>query len=108
VPLVGEVARHPADGLRRDKALFAELGGGAERVARENAGPVEFQRSGPGLPGASARVARPGSPSGRPGPTPIRSAHPPGQRHDRGPTKRAATRHESVRPKWGRVRDQRT
>jgi hypothetical protein len=51
VPLVGEVARHPADGLRRVKALFAELGEGAERVARENAGLVEFQRSGPGLPG---------------------------------------------------------
>jgi enoyl-CoA hydratase/carnithine racemase len=51
VALAREVARHPPEGLRRMKALFAELDGSAARIARENAGLVAFQRGGPGLPG---------------------------------------------------------
>lgn len=48
--LAGELAAHPPEGLRRIKALFRELAGGAARVARENEILVEFQRHGAGLP----------------------------------------------------------
>lgn len=49
--LAGAVAAHPPEGTRRLKALFRELDGTlAERVARENAALVDFQRHGAGLP----------------------------------------------------------
>ena len=48
--LASELAVLPADGLRRIKALFRELGGGAARVARENEILLDFQRHGAGLP----------------------------------------------------------
>jgi len=48
--LAGELARFPADGLRRMKGLFREAEGTDARVARENAVLVEWQRTGPGLP----------------------------------------------------------
>jgi enoyl-CoA hydratase/carnithine racemase len=48
--LARELAAHPADGLRRLKALFRELDGMPARVARENDGLVAWQRTGSGLP----------------------------------------------------------
>jgi enoyl-CoA hydratase/carnithine racemase len=48
--LAREIGVHPPEGLRRVKALFRELDGGAERVALENDRLVEFQRHGAGLP----------------------------------------------------------
>jgi enoyl-CoA hydratase/carnithine racemase len=48
--LAGELAVHPADGLRRLKALFRELDGMPARVALENDGLVAWQRTGAGLP----------------------------------------------------------
>jgi len=50
VALAVEVASHPAAGIRRLKDRFRALEGSAGRVAVENAGLVEFQRSGGGLP----------------------------------------------------------
>jgi enoyl-CoA hydratase/carnithine racemase len=50
VELARELAGHPADGLRRLKALFRELDGMSARVARENDGLVAWQRTGSGLP----------------------------------------------------------
>jgi enoyl-CoA hydratase/carnithine racemase len=50
VELATELAAHPADGLRRLKALFRELSGSEHRVARENEILVEWQRHGAGLP----------------------------------------------------------
>jgi enoyl-CoA hydratase/carnithine racemase len=50
VELARELAAHPADGLRRLKALFRELDGMPARVARENDGLVAWQRTGSGLP----------------------------------------------------------
>ena len=56
IALAGEVAAHPADGLRRLKALFAELEGGGARTARENEALVDWQRHGAGLPSGRARA----------------------------------------------------
>ena len=50
IALAAEVAAHPPDGLRRLKALFAELDGGGARTARENDVLVDWQRHGAGLP----------------------------------------------------------
>ena len=50
VELAREIAVHPADGLRRLKALFRDLGDADARVARENEGLVEWQRTGGALP----------------------------------------------------------
>ena len=49
--LAREIAAHPPQGVRRVKALFGELDRTAARVTRENAGLIEWQRGGPGLPG---------------------------------------------------------
>lgn len=48
--LAHEIAAHPADGLRHLKGLFRAYEGTEDRVARENAEIVEFQRTGGGLP----------------------------------------------------------
>jgi enoyl-CoA hydratase/carnithine racemase len=48
--LAAEIAVHPADGLRHLKDLFRAYEGTTDRVARENAEIVEFQRTGGGLP----------------------------------------------------------
>jgi enoyl-CoA hydratase len=48
--LAGQIAQHPAAGLRHLKDLFREYEGTKYRVARENAEIVEFQRTGGGLP----------------------------------------------------------
>jgi enoyl-CoA hydratase/carnithine racemase len=48
--LARDIARHPADGLRHLKDLFREYEQTKDRVARENAEIVEFQRAGAGLP----------------------------------------------------------
>jgi enoyl-CoA hydratase/carnithine racemase len=50
VALAGELAGHPPDGLRRLKALFAELDGSGRRTAHENDVLVDWQRHGAGLP----------------------------------------------------------
>jgi len=50
ITLAREVAAHDPAGVRALKAMFAELGHGAERVARENELLVEWQRTGSGLP----------------------------------------------------------
>jgi enoyl-CoA hydratase/carnithine racemase len=50
IALAGQIAQHPAAGLRHLKDLFREYEGTKYRVARENAEIVEFQRSGGGLP----------------------------------------------------------
>lgn len=50
IELARELAAHPAGGLRRLKALFRELDGMPDRVARENDGLVAWQRTGAGLP----------------------------------------------------------
>jgi enoyl-CoA hydratase/carnithine racemase len=50
IALAGEIAAHPADGLRHLKDLFREYEATKYRVARENAEIVEFQRTGGGLP----------------------------------------------------------
>jgi enoyl-CoA hydratase/carnithine racemase len=55
--LAREVVAHGAGGLRQLKAMFAELEGLAERVARENELLVAWQRDGEGLR-AQARGAR--------------------------------------------------
>lgn len=52
VELARELARHPADGLRRLKGMFSDLDGTAVRVAQENALLNRWQRRGPGLPAA--------------------------------------------------------
>ena len=48
--LAAEIAVHPAEGLRHLKDLFRAYEGTTDRVARENAEIVEFQRTGGGLP----------------------------------------------------------
>ena len=48
--LAGEVAAGRPEGLRRLKAMFAELEGDADRVAYENDRLMDFQRTGTGLP----------------------------------------------------------
>ena len=50
IALAREVAAHDPAGVRALKAMFAELGQGPERVARENQLLVEWQRTGAGLP----------------------------------------------------------
>lgn len=50
--LAREIAEHPPEGLRRLKAMFRDLDGGARRVAHENAQLEAFQRDGVGLPQA--------------------------------------------------------
>jgi enoyl-CoA hydratase len=55
VALARELAAHPPEGLRRLKAMFRELTGAADHVARENALLVEWQRSGAGLPQGGLR-----------------------------------------------------
>lgn len=50
IALARELAAHPPEGLRRIKAMFRELTGAADHVARENAVLVEWQRTGAGLP----------------------------------------------------------
>jgi enoyl-CoA hydratase/carnithine racemase len=50
IELARELAAHPADGLRRIKALFRELDHMPARVALENDGLVAWQRTGAGLP----------------------------------------------------------
>jgi enoyl-CoA hydratase/carnithine racemase len=54
IALAREVAAHPPDGLRRLKALFAELDGSGRRTARENEVLVDWQRHGAGLPSGRA------------------------------------------------------
>jgi enoyl-CoA hydratase len=48
--LAREIAAHPPAGLRHLKELFRAYEGMEDRVARENAEIVEFQRTGGGLP----------------------------------------------------------
>jgi enoyl-CoA hydratase/carnithine racemase len=48
--LAAELAAHPAEGVRRLKAMFRDFEGGADRVARENAILVDWQSHGSGLP----------------------------------------------------------
>jgi enoyl-CoA hydratase len=48
--LAAELAAHPPEGVRRLKTLFRDFEGSAERVARENAVLVDWQRHGAGLP----------------------------------------------------------
>ena len=52
VALAQELARHPADGLRRLKRMFSDFDGIAARVAHENTILNRWQRRGPGLPSA--------------------------------------------------------
>ena len=52
VSLGQELARHPAEGLRRLKGMFADFDGLSARVQRENAILNAWQRRGPGLPSA--------------------------------------------------------
>lgn len=52
VALAQELARHPAEGLRRLKRMFADFDGTTGRVARENVILNRWQRRGPGLPSA--------------------------------------------------------
>ena len=53
--LAGELAAHPAEGLRHLKQLFRDYEDTAARVARENGEIVEFQRTGGGLPYGGVR-----------------------------------------------------
>ncbi len=55
IALAGELAAHPADGLRHLKQLFRDYEDTAARVARENGEIVEFQRTGGGLPYGGVR-----------------------------------------------------
>ncbi len=48
--LAASLGERPADGLRRMKRLFLDLGGSASRVEHENRELVDFQRHGSGLP----------------------------------------------------------
>ncbi len=50
VELAAQLARNNPAGLRRLKRMFAEYDGTADRIARENAELVDFQRHGGGLP----------------------------------------------------------
>jgi enoyl-CoA hydratase len=50
IALARELAVHPPAGLRHIKQLFREYEATKDRVARENAEIVEFQRAGAGLP----------------------------------------------------------
>ncbi len=55
IALAGELAAHPAAGLRHLKRLFRDYEHTAARVARENGEIVEFQRTGGGLPYGGVR-----------------------------------------------------
>ena len=55
IALAGELAAHPAEGLRHLKRLFRDYEDTAARVARENGEIVEFQRTGGGLPYGGVR-----------------------------------------------------
>ncbi|HEX5922246.1 MAG TPA: enoyl-CoA hydratase-related protein [Baekduia sp.] len=55
IALAGELAAHPAEGLRHLKRLFRDYEHTAARVARENGEIVEFQRTGGGLPYGGVR-----------------------------------------------------
>jgi enoyl-CoA hydratase/carnithine racemase len=55
IALAGELAAHPAEGLRHLKRLFRDYEHTAARVARENVEIVEFQRTGGGLPYGGVR-----------------------------------------------------
>jgi enoyl-CoA hydratase/carnithine racemase len=48
--LAADLAERPAEGLRRMKRLFLDLGDGPARVEHENDELVDFQRHGSGLP----------------------------------------------------------
>ena len=48
--LAAEIAAHPPEAVRRLKQMLHEWDGIEERTAREGAGQVEWQKSGPGLP----------------------------------------------------------
>jgi enoyl-CoA hydratase/carnithine racemase len=50
-----DLAANPPEGMRRVKAMFRELTGAADHVARENALLVEWQRAGGGLPRGGLR-----------------------------------------------------
>jgi len=50
--LAGEVAVHPPESVARIKRMLNEWDGVVERSASEGRGQVEWQRTGPGLPGA--------------------------------------------------------
>ena len=52
IALAGELARLPAEGLRRLKRMFSDFDGTPARVAQENAVLNRWQRRGPGLPSA--------------------------------------------------------
>jgi enoyl-CoA hydratase/carnithine racemase len=52
IDLAGKLAKHPPDGLRRLKRMFADFDGLPERVTQENAILNQWQRRGPGLPAA--------------------------------------------------------
>jgi enoyl-CoA hydratase/carnithine racemase len=52
VEVAGQLAAFPAAGLRRLKLMFRDFEATADRVARENAQLIEFQRQGTGLPQA--------------------------------------------------------
>lgn len=53
--LAGALAANPPEGMRRLKAMFRELTGAADHVARENALLVEWARTGAGLPQGGLR-----------------------------------------------------
>jgi hypothetical protein len=55
IALAGELAAHPAEGLRHLKRLFRDYEHTTARVARENGEIVEFQRTGGGLPYGGVR-----------------------------------------------------
>ncbi|HMJ33638.1 MAG TPA: enoyl-CoA hydratase/isomerase family protein [Baekduia sp.] len=55
IALARELAVHPPEGLRHLKQLFREYEDTKERVSRENAEIVEFQRVGGGLPYGGVR-----------------------------------------------------
>jgi enoyl-CoA hydratase len=55
VALARELAASPPEGMRRLKAMFREISGAAELVARENALLVDWQRTGTGLPRGGLR-----------------------------------------------------
>jgi enoyl-CoA hydratase len=51
IDLAGEVAQHPPEAVARLKQMLHEWDGVVERARAEGEGQVEWQRSGPGLPG---------------------------------------------------------
>lgn len=55
VDLAAEVAAHPPESVARMKRMLHDWDGVVERSAHEGRGQVEWQRSGPGLPGPQDR-----------------------------------------------------